>query len=328
MIRTLTIVINDIQLHGVDPQTEFTLGWMCPIYKKKERTEIENYRPITLLNTHYKKLTKALAMQIAQDVHSMIHPDQSGFIPKRSIFDLIRLANMMIEYTDITEENGVLIALDQEKAYDRIKHDYLFKTLEAYNLPQTLIKTIKALYNNAYTKVAINRVLSSPFQVTRGVRQGDPLSCLLFNLAIEPLACSLRNSEKLSGYTIPGIKDRIIVNLYADDTTIYLNENNKYNDLEEILTNWCKASGAKFNMEKTEILPIGMKTHCDKVTNTRKLNQQDQPLESAIRIAANGHPIRLLGAWIGNEINGITPWEPIIDKINKNLKRWKRVTQR
>jgi hypothetical protein len=167
----------------------------------------------------------------------------------------------MIEYADIVKENGVLIALDQEKAYDRIKHDYLIKTLETFQLPQTFIKTIKALYKNAYTKIAINGVLSAPFQVTRGVRQGDPLSCLLFDLAIEPLACALRNSDKLKGYNIPGITDKIIVNLYADDTTIFLSELDKYSDLETILSKWCCASGAKFNLEKTEIIPIGTKTH-------------------------------------------------------------------
>jgi hypothetical protein len=163
----------------------------------------------------------------------------------------------MIDYADITEENGVLIALDQEKAYDRIKHDYLLASLETFNLPQTFIRTVKALYSNAYTRVAINGVMSTPFKVTRGVRQGDPLSCLLFDLAIEPLACTLRNSKKLAGYHIPGLTDKIIVNLYADDTTIFLSEADRYSDLEEILSRWCTASGAKFNLEKTEIIPIG-----------------------------------------------------------------------
>ena len=95
---------------------------------------------------------------------------------------------MMVHYTEATEQNGLLIALDQEKAYGKITHDYLLRALETYNFLESFWKTVKFLYENAETSVMINRVLSKPFNVTRGVRQGDPLSCLLFNIVIEPLA--------------------------------------------------------------------------------------------------------------------------------------------
>ena len=95
---------------------------------------------------------------------------------------------MMVHYAKATKQNGLLIALDQEKAYDKITHDYLLRALETYNFLESFRKTIQFLYENAETSVMINGVLSKPFNVTRGVRQGDPLSCLLFNITIEPLA--------------------------------------------------------------------------------------------------------------------------------------------
>jgi len=61
--KTLTRLFQDIQTHGINVKSNFTIGWMCPIYKKKDPTEISNYRPITLLNTDYKLLTKALAVE-------------------------------------------------------------------------------------------------------------------------------------------------------------------------------------------------------------------------------------------------------------------------
>ena len=322
VLQCMHTVLNDIQEHGVDARTQFTLGWMCPIFKKKERDQIKNYRPITLLNTDYKLLTKALSVNLASHIQSLIHPDQTGFIPRRTIFDPIRLAQSMCAYADFMEEDGAIVALDQEKAYDKIDHHYLLKTLERFNLPDKFIRIVHSLYENAETAAIINGVVSTPFKVTRGVRQGDPLSCLLFNLAIEPLACMLRDSPNLQGYDIPGVAHKIIVSMYADDTTVYLSKDDSYEALLEILTTWCSASGAKFNIEKTEVIPTGTKTHRQRVLATRCVNPTDPPLPPEVRIAEDGSAVRILGAWIGNETRAITPWEPILDKVRSALQRW------
>ena len=323
--KVLTEVFNDIQTHGVDPKTEFALGWMCPIYKKKDPTEISNYRPITLMNTDYKLLTKVLALQLSPSITSLVHEDQAGFIPKRSIFNHIRLAKSIINYAEVMEENGAIIALDQEKAYDKIRHDYLWKTLDAFNVPQTFTKTVKSLYQNARTQVAINGVFSDPFPITRGVRQGDPLSCFLFDLAIEPLACMIRSDPNLHGINIPGINPNILVTMFADDTTLFLSENDRLDDAQRVLDQWCRVSGAKFNIEKTEIIPIGTENHRSTVVRTRKINPRDEePLNDRTRIAEDGQATRSLGAWIGNHVNDLTPWEPILDKVHHGLEKWRR----
>lgn len=324
--KALTILFRDIQEHGVDARSEFTEGWMCPIFKKKDHTDIRNYRPITLLNTDYKLLTKVLALQLMESADTMIDEDQAGFIPKRSIFNHIRLAKAIINYAEIAEEDGVIIALDQEKAYDRIRHDYLWKVLEAFHIPAPFIKTVKALYNNAHTRIAINGVFSHPFQVFRGVRQGDPLSCPLFDLAIEPLACLIRNNPDIHGLDIPCLVKKLIIKLFADDTELYLSKHDRLDIVHKILDLWCKASGAKFNIEKTEIIPIGTVHYRQSVIETRKINQQDlSPLPDRIRIAKDGEAVRLLGAWIGNKASNQAPWEPIIDKIKINLKKWAKI---
>jgi len=177
IIKALTLLFQDIQEHGVDKRMSFTTGWMCPLFKKKDPTDIRNYRPITLMNTDYKMFTKVLTLQLLNHISQIIHPDQAGFILGCSIFDHIRLAKAILNYTEVTEENGAIVVLDQEKAYDKIRHDYLWKTLEAFHLPQPFICTIQALYNNAHTKVAINGIFSRTYKVSCGVRQGDPLSC-------------------------------------------------------------------------------------------------------------------------------------------------------
>jgi len=298
---------------------------MCPIYKKKDPDVISNYRPITLLNMDYKILTKIMALQLMEKAQTMVHEDQAGFIPKRSIFNHIRLVKALITYAELAEEDGTIIALDQEKVYDKIRHDYLWITLKTFGVPQFFIKTVQELYQNANTIVTINRNLSTPFQVERGVRQGDPLLCVLFNLAIEPLACRIRNVPEIKGINIPGLINKLAIKLFADDTNLYLSKEDDLSLIQTILEEWCQISGAKFNQEKTEIIPIGREEHRRHTMTTRTLSPRDQRrLPENIRIAKDGNVIRMLSAWIGNKIEDLTPWEPIIDKINTKLERWKR----
>jgi exonuclease III len=323
IVKVLTVIMNDIQTFGVDERTDFAIGWMCPIYKKKDPTDISNYRPITLLNTDYKLLTKVLAIQMMDNIEKLIHSDQAGFIPRRSIFNHIHLAKAIITYAEVTNENGAIVALDQEKAYDRIQHDYLWRILEKFNIPSQFIRTVKSLYRGARTSVAINGMLSSPFEITRGIRQGDPLSCILFDLGIEPLACAIRKDENLKGIVIPGLKEPIKITLFADDTNLFLSQHDRLDHAQEILQGWCQTSGAKFNIEKTEIIPIGSPDHRREVVASRKVNQRDNtPLNAQIRIAKDGDAVRILGAWIGNDTNDASPWEPILEKTKKNLERW------
>jgi len=210
--------------------------------------------------------------------------------------------------------------------YNRIQHDYLWKVLEAFHIPLPFIKTVKALYSFAYTQVAINGVLSEPYCVTRGVRQGDPLSCLLFDLAIEPLACLIRNNPNIRGIDIPCLIEKLVIKLFADDTNLYLSKYDHLDVVQGILDMWCEASGAKFNIEKTEVIPIGSLDYRQTVSTTRKINPLDNtPLPDRIRIAKDGEVVRMLGAWISNNAEDQAPWEPLIDKIKTNLEKWSRI---
>ena len=319
--KTLRILTNDIEQNGLIPESNFAEGWMCPIFKKGDRTNIANYRPITVLNADYKILTRVLAMRLADAVPNIIHKDQAGFMRGRHIEDHTDLANYMIHRCEMEKENGAIIFLDQEKAYDKILHPFLWASLETFGFPKRFTDTVKTLYSNAYTTIIMNGEKAEPFKVTRGVRQGDPMSCLLFNIAIESLANLLRKSD-LKGFQTRGDTERLLVTLFADDTTVYLSEGDSFQDLKEILDKWCSASGAKFNVGKTEILPIGTKEHRRQVCQTRKLNLDDPAIDQNIRIARDGEHIRTLGAYVGNGITEITVWTPVLERIDEELDRW------
>ncbi len=260
IIKLLAAAYEDVRVHGVCPGTNLAEGWMSPIYKEKgERTKVVNYRPITLLTPDYKLLSKVLAIRLAAVAPEIAHPAQAGFVPARRLSTHTQLAKMMITWAEAREVNGAIVALDQEKAYDKIAHDYLWRVLAAFGIPEEFTGIVKSLYANARTSVVINGVTSDTYKIYRGVRQGDPLSCLLFDLAIEPLSAMIRNSP-LKGLSIPSSGKALKATLFADDTTVYLSAEDDFQTLQNILDAWCSAAKARFNIKKTEIIPLGAKS--------------------------------------------------------------------
>ena len=319
--EVLAHVFNDITSHGITQGTNFNEGWMCPIYKKKEADNIANYRPITVLNTDYKIFTKVIATRLSTIASHLIHLDQAGFIRGRSIFNQIEQTTMTINYAKLKGINGTIIALDQEKAYDRLTHPYLWRILEKLGFPEESVRMIKTLYQDAKTSVIINGVISEPFTVSRGVRQGDPMSCILFNLGIEPLAAKIRSSN-IKGINIPSLEEPVKVSLFADDTTAILAEDDSFDELMQVLQQWCSVSGAKFNVEKTEIIPIGTDTYQKRVRETRTLNEGKEHIPETIHVAADKEATRILGAWVGNNTDPEEPWRRIVETIKKDFARW------
>lgn len=322
VIKTLTYLYNDIAKNGVEQGTNFAEGWLCPIYKNKDKKEISNYRPVTLLNTNYKIFTKALATKLAEAAPQVINKAQAGFMPGRSITDQVKLAKMMIAYADVTEQDGVIVALDQEKVYNKVSHTYLWKTMRKLNFPETFINTVKNLYEGAETRIILNGYISTPFEVIRGVRQGDQLSCLIFNIAIEPLSNLIRTSDKLKEYKIPRKTEELVVTLFTDDTTVYLRKETNFQDLKDLLAQWCRASGVEFNVDKTNILPIGTEEHRQCLIATRELELGATPLRENISIVLEGKPVRILGGYVGNETDEKAVWGLTMEKITENLERW------
>ncbi len=324
VISLMMAAFNSVGHGGVAAQTGFAVGWVCPIYKLKgDPRQARNYRPITVLNTDYKVMAKVLAARLAVVAPDLIHEDQAGFVPGRRISDHTRLAQVMVDYTELCEDEGALVALDQEKAYDKINHAYLWAVLKRMGFPDAFILTIQRLYERAVSLVFVNGRASPTYRITRGVRQGDPVSCLLFDLAIEPLAIALR-AAPLRGFTIPGARARILTALFADDTAVYLSANDSYGTLTAVLRRWCAASRARFNVDKTELLPLGPKSYRAMVVATRCLQPGGDPIPLDVRIIADGTAMRLLGAWIGNQVCQKGVWAPMLRKTEENLLSWGR----
>ncbi|KAI0718699.1 hypothetical protein C8T65DRAFT_529424, partial [Cerioporus squamosus] len=128
----------------------------------------------------------------------------------------------------------------------------------------------------------------------------------------------------LRGFAVPGVRERILSALFADDTTVYLSAFDDYGLLLTVLSRWCAASRARFNSEKTELLPMGPKAYRDRVLETRCLGNGTSIIPLDVRIVPDGTAIRLLGAWVGNGINQCAVWSPMLRKIEENLQKWNK----
>jgi len=95
-------------------------------------------------------------------------------------------------------------------------------------------------------------------------------------------------------------------------------------DLQRILKRWCNASGAKFNTQKTEIIPIGILEHRIRVIETRKAKRDSEEIPAYIHIAKDGEPVRILGTWIGNKMDNENVWSVQLNKIDHALEEWEK----
>ena len=224
--------------------------------KDKDPMLVKNYRPISLLNVDYKLLAKVMSSRLKPCMDSLIHLDQQGFMKGRIIGTNIRTIIDLIEYTDLTNDPGSIVLLDFEKAFDRIEHKYLFKALEYFNLGDNFIRWIKTFYKDRNSRILNNGFISDPVSIDRGIFQGCPISPLLFLLAIEILAISIRSNPFIKGIPIGPLDKKI--SLFADDTICFLNgESDSFKHLFDTLAHFAKFSGCRINLNKSEAVHIG-----------------------------------------------------------------------
>ena len=165
-----------------------------------QRDNLANWRPVTLLNTDYKILAKALARRLNTVLTKLIANDQCGFIKGRNIGTIIRTTDDVINYTNSKQLPGLLVAVDFTKAFDTISKKLIIDSLKPYGFGPDFIHWVSTLITQAESCTTHYGWTSEPFQVERGIRQGCPFSPLIFVLAVELLAHKIRNSN------IKGIK--------------------------------------------------------------------------------------------------------------------------
>jgi hypothetical protein len=232
---------------------EWKTGIITVLHKKGDACVCENYRGLSLLNTAYKIFSRILFVRIEEAINSICGEYQAGFRKNRSTADHLFTIRQIIQKCNEYGIDVHILFIDFKKAYDSIKHEYIWRALEELGLSQKFIRLVKITLMGANAKVNFGGTTSSSFPVNVGLRQGDGLSVLLFNLVLEHIMRKVLTQEQMKR-TLYTSKFQALA--YADDIAFLARS---LADLKILLLNLikhAKEAGLQINEEKTMYLLV------------------------------------------------------------------------
>ena len=230
-------------------------GVICIMPKEGDLDIITNWRPLTMLNVDFKVIAKIITKRLKSYLNLIISPEQFCCVENRSINNLNVLIRDVIFYANESNFDVALLNLDWSKAFDRVDHEFLFKIMQKFGFDDEFIQMIKMLYVDAESVLCINGNFSEPFPINKSVRQGCPLSMLLFIIYQEVFYRMMK--KKLSSYALELPNELYILLLgYADDSLMFITCDKALVECLNVIKDYENASGALLNRGKTSILGL------------------------------------------------------------------------
>ena len=277
-------------------------------FKKGDRLDPKNWCPISLLNVDYKLAARVIAGRLLKVIHLVVEKDQTCGVPGRYIGENVALLRDVVYYSTSFDSPVAILSLDQEKAFDRVDWDFMRSTLSTMGFGPSFISWVNLFYNRVQSAVNVNGYLSPFFNLSRGVRQGCPLSPLLYVLVSEVLAVNIRCNPRISGLSLPGSPPLSPISQYADDTSLILSSDDSIKAALETYNLYERASGSKLNRDKSKGLWLGSWR-----------GRTDPPVD----LDWSSAKLKVLGVFIGIGDLIEDNWRPRLIAVEKVLSSWR-----
>lgn len=256
-IKEITALMQEIWQTEQIPE-DWKTALIHPVHKKGDHTDVNNYRGISLLSVPYKILSQCLLDRAQRQLEPNIGEYQAGFRSGRSCPEQILNLKLILRHQRICSNNLVCTFVDFKKAYDSVDRESLFQILKEQGLDHKTHALIKQTLTDTKAKIKFMGEISEPFEVKTGVRQGDGLSPLLFNCALEKVIQEWRKQKTVLNIDQPISlgrgKLKIDCLAYADDLAILTRDTITAQKQIELLKEIAENIGLQISFEKTKYI--------------------------------------------------------------------------
>ena len=285
MVQVLTKLFNLILETGEIPST-FKKALIVVLFKKDDRSECKNYRPISLLSHVYKLFMTVIGRRITDDLYATFPDTQAAYQPSRGTIEQIFALSQIIEKSIEFNKPVYFVFIDFTKAFDSIKLDKLWSILDKTSLNKNYINLLKAVYDDSQASIKTDLGNSRFVNIKKGVKQGDMLSAILFCVALAAVILKTEDSCQ-SGYPIGG---RVLSNLsYADDIAVVNDCLVHLQSFVDALSENAQEIGLQINLSKTDCMTT------DKLQTAMNIKIYGQPLKQVTEFIYLGHKLSSTG---------------------------------
>ncbi|XP_013383867.1 uncharacterized protein LOC106154146 [Lingula anatina] len=284
---------------------EIPVAWknanMIIMFKKGNRKDIKNYRPICLLSNLYKIYTKILTERLTRQLDEAQPKEQAGFRGQYTTTDHMHTVNQLKE--KCLEYNIPLCVafVDYEKAFDSVETQYILASLQDLGIEDGYVDVIRDIYTDSSVTVKLHKT-TNKIRIKKGVRQGDTISPKLFTAALERIFRDLDWQDK--GINIDGTRLNHL--RFADDIIIVADDAKDLEEMLEALADESAKSGLKMNTSKTKVMFGPLTTPCTVKVNTKEIeagavtnSSYSLPTESVKNYISADGIASWIKAWLG-----------------------------